>query len=74
MYLQYVSNKQKKIDKLIFVGILKATEEMNWIQIRNSVVRIHRSGSISKRLGARTLVLRIQIRKKAYGSGSDLKS
>jgi hypothetical protein len=44
-----VSNKQK-----IFVGILKATEEKSRIQIRNPVVRIRGSGSVSKRLGSKT--------------------
>jgi hypothetical protein len=46
MYLQKVPNKQKKL--LLFIGILKLTDEKNRIRIRKSVVRIHGSGSVQK--------------------------
>jgi hypothetical protein len=40
------SNKQKTLEKPFFVGVLKATNEKSRIQIRMSVERIRRSGSI----------------------------
>jgi hypothetical protein len=47
--------------KLIFVGILKAREEKSRIRIRNPLVRIHGSGSVSKRHGSGTLDFTVEI-------------
>ncbi len=53
-----VKNKQKKLaKKSFFAGMMKlqATEEKSRIRIRNPVVRIRGSGSISYRYGSGTL-------------------
>jgi hypothetical protein len=52
--LQKVKNLGKK---LVFVDILKATDEKSRIRIRNSVVRIRGSGSVLKCHGSTTLEL-----------------